>query len=267
MDYQVKFLAKIFKISIVATGLFGLALGGLFLNLKNAGATGDSNPPSFPSCSSQTGAGDVAHYESGLHQIPGNGVLEGKDDVYSLSSGNFLQCFRNEEVCIQSNWWRTDQELDGWLSLNGEQWNLGSSHFLVKNVDCEPEPSPSPSPSPIPSPEPSPSPVPQGGQDQGQSQEQNQEVNVDVNVEQKQENNQTVNITVPQVQAAAVTGVPVKQPDTGVGVLGMASMAGAGPLGLLLARYGRGRAVGKREEDLSEIGFNLTEKRKEKNLV
>src|SRR3989344_5134082 len=238
MDYQVKFLAKILKISLIATGLFGLALGGLFLNLRSAGATGDSNPPSFPSCSSQTGVGDVAHYESGLHQIPGNGLLEGADDVYSLSDGNFLQCFRNDEVCIQSNWWRTDQEHEGWLSLNGGQWDLGNFHYLVKNVNCEPEPSPSPSPTPVATP----TPEPQGGQDQGQSQEQKQKTEVNVNVAQKQENNQTVNVTAPAV--AGTSTVPVKQPDTGVGVLGMASMAGAGPLGLFLARYGRGSRSG-----------------------
>ena len=113
----------------------------------------------------------------------------------------------------------------------------------------------------------SPTPVPQGGQEQGQSQEQKQKTEVNVNVEQKQENNQTVNVTVPAVQAASVSTIPVKQPETGVGVLGMASMAGAGPLGLLLARYGKGRIVGKKEEEsLSEIGFNLTEARRKKDL-
>lgn len=115
--------------------------------------------------------------------------------------------------------------------------------------------------------EPSPTPAPQGGQEQGQEQEQNQETNVNVNVEQKQENNQTVNVTVPQAQVAGASNIPVKQPETGAGVLGMASVAGAGPLGLLLARYGRGRIASRKEEEsLSEIGFNLTETRKEKNL-
>lgn len=119
--------------------------------------------------------------------------------------------------------------------------------------------------------EPSPTPAPQGGQeqgqsqDQGQSQKQKQEVNVDVDVEQKQENNQTVNVTVPQTQVAGASTVPLKQPETGVGVLGMASMAGAGPLGLLLARYGRGRITGRKEENLAEIAFGLTKKRQEKN--
>src|SRR3990167_6038206 len=119
----------------------------------------------------------------------------------------------------------------------------------------------------------SPTPVPQGGQeqgqsqDQGQSQEQKQKTEVNVNVEQKQENNQTVTVTAPEVKSFAVTSVPLKQPETGVGVLGVASMAGAGPLGLLLARYGKGRIIGKKEEEsLSEIGFNLTEKRRGKDL-
>ena len=119
----------------------------------------------------------------------------------------------------------------------------------------------------------SPTPAPQGGQeqgqsqDQGQSQEQKQKTEVNVNVEQKQENNQTVTVTAPEVKSFAVTSVPLKQPETGVGVLGVASMAGAGPLGLLLARYGKGRIIGKKEEEsLSEIGFNLTEKRRGKDL-
>jgi len=254
MDYQVKFLGRILKSGLVGTALSALVLGGLFLNLKNAGATGGSNPPSFPSCTSQTGAGDKAHYESGNHQIPGGGLLEGSDDVYTLSDGNYLQCFKNDEVCIQSNWWRTDQEHEGWLFLNGGQWDLGNFQYLVKNVNCEPEPSPSPSPTPVATP----TPVPQGGQDQGQSQEQKQKTEVNVNVEQ----NQTVNVTAPAV--AGTSTVPVKQPDTGVGVLGMASMAGTAPLGFLLARYGRGRITAKKEENLSEIALGLTKKRLDK---
>ena len=91
-------------------------------------------------------------------------------------------------------------------------------------------------------------------QDQGQSQEQKQKTEVNVNVEQKQENNQTVNVT---GQVAGVSTVPVKQPETGPGVLGMASVAGAGPLGLLLARYGKGRIAGKKEEDLTSIASDI----------
>ena len=162
---------------------------------------------------------------------------------------------------------------NGHPTKEGNSWCGGPSPSPVPSPSpspspsATPSPSPSPSPGPVqsPSPTPNPSPGPEGGQ--GQDQKQDQEVNVNVNVEQKQENNQTVNVTVPAVQAAAVTTVPVKQPETGAGVLGMVSVAGAGPLGLLLARYGRGRIVGKKEEEsLSEIGFNLTEKRREKDL-
>src|SRR3990167_8232914 len=94
----------------------------------------------------------------------------------------------------------------------------------------------------------------EAGQDQGQSQEQKQKVDVNVNVEQKQENNQTVNVA---GQVAGVSTVPVKQPETGPGVLGMASIAGVGPLGLLLARYGRGRITAKKEEDLTSIASGI----------
>src|SRR3989344_5933841 len=94
----------------------------------------------------------------------------------------------------------------------------------------------------------------EAGQDQGQSQEQKQKVDVNVNVEQKQENNQTVNVA---GQIAGVSTVPVKQPETGPGVLCMASIAGVGPLGLLLARYGRGRITAKKEEDLTSIASGI----------
>src|SRR3989344_555672 len=94
----------------------------------------------------------------------------------------------------------------------------------------------------------------EAGQDQGQSQEQKQKVDVNVNVEQKQENNQTVNVA---GQVAGVSTVPVKQPETGPGVLCMASIAGVGPLGLLLARYGRGRITAKKEEDLTSIASGI----------
>jgi len=98
-------------------------------------------------------------------------------------------------------------------------------------------------------------------QDQGQSQNQKQKTEVNVNVEQKQENNQTVNVT---GQVAGVSTVPTVQPETGAGVLGMATIAGAGPLGLLLARYGRGRIVGKKEEDLTSIASHIVAERLDK---
>ena len=55
---------------------------------------------------------------------------------------------------------------------------------------------------------------------------------------QSQENHQEVNLTVNNTQSATTTSsVPVKQPETGAGVLGLMSMFSAGPAGLYLVRY------------------------------
>ena len=130
-------------------------------------------------------------------------------------------------------------------------------------VECQgPAASPSPSPSPSPTPTPTPTPAPPTG---GQNQEQNQQQT------QNNEQNQTVNVTntntntvnVPEVRGASV---PLKQPETGVSTLGMASMMGAAPVGFALSRFGRGRSVvGKREESLGEIAFGLVNKRLGRN--
>lgn len=121
---------------------------------------------------------------------------------------------------------------------------VGPAASPSPSPSVSPSPSPSTSPSPEVSPSPSASPT-TGGQTQSQSQTQN--------------NNQTVNIT----NAGSVQGVkvPVKQPETGVGVLGLATMFGAAPLGFALSRYGRGRVIGKVEEDLSEVAVGLVSKR------
>ena len=152
--------------------------------------------------------------------------------------------------------------------LKNSNGDVADYRRVRAELECptaSPTPSPSPSPSPSPLPSPSPSPEPEGGQgqdqEQGQEQKQKQETNVNVKVEQKQENNQTVNVT---GQVAGVSTVPVKQPETGPGVLGMVSVAGAGPLGLLLARYGRGRIVGKKDEDLTSIASAIVTDRLDK---
>lgn len=121
---------------------------------------------------------------------------------------------------------------------------------VVAKPQLSPSPSPTPSPTPTPVATPSPTP-PAGGNNQSQSQEQKTEVNVEQN------NNQTVNITNPAPAVAGIK-VPVKQPETGVSVLGLASIAGAAPVGFALSRFGRGRAIGKREEEsLGEFAKGL----------
>ena len=167
---------------------------------------------------------------------------------------------KNDHTQHQDFLYHGPQDKNGHPTKEGNSWCQGPSPSPVPSPSpspspsATPSPSPSPSPGPVqsPSPTPNPSPGPEGGQ--GQDQKQDQEVNVNVNVEQKQENNQSVNVT---GQVAGTSTVPVKQPETGVGVLSMASVAGAGPLGLALARYGKGRIVGKKEEDLTSIASGI----------
>ena len=79
-------------------------------------------------------------------------------------------------------------------------------------------------------------------------------------------NNTNTNTNTVNVPAVAGASVPLKQPETGVSVLGMASMMGAAPVGFALSRFGRGRTlVGKREEMLAEIAFGLVNRRLGKN--
>ena len=70
----------------------------------------------------------------------------------------------------------------------------------------------------------------------------------------------------PTVTSGQVAGakVPVAQPETGVGVLGMVSMFSAAPIGFALARYGRGRINTKREEELIVTANSIFSQRKNK---
>ena len=134
-------------------------------------------PPSFPSCSIQTPPGDRAHYDYGWHQIPADGLIEGSDDVYSLSAGNFIQCYCPVEGTdgIQTNWWKfgelSQEEIDayvaaGWvLEENGSDWNLDHAAYLAKNLEynCG-EITPTPTLTPTPTPTPPSPPGPPGPQ-------------------------------------------------------------------------------------------------------
>ena len=117
-----------------------------------------------------------------------------------------------------------------------------------------PTPSPTPTPTPSPTPTPTPTPVPPTGgqnQEQNQSQTQNNNQNQTVNVT----NTNTNTVNVPEVKGVSV---PLKQPETGVSVLGLASMFGAAPVGIALSRFGRGRTLVKKDdEELGQTAFRL----------
>ena len=121
-------------------------------------ASAEVFPPDYLSCTEQTPPGDYEHYDYGWHQIVGQGgLIEGADDVYTLSESNYLQCFCSvDDEGIESIWWEVsglsqveiDQYLaQGWYLENGLQWNLVDTMYLVKNVEyvcAEPTPTPTP---------------------------------------------------------------------------------------------------------------------------
>ena len=131
--------------------------------------------PEFPQCPVGYD-GDFSHYDrynNNPHQIVGGPLLYGGDDVYSLENGNYLQCFCPDEgnQGIQTNWWRTDDILDGWFREFGTQWNLGDYWYLTQNSDfiCDsgdtggdgdPEVTPTPTLTPTLTPNPSPTTAP-----------------------------------------------------------------------------------------------------------
>ena len=126
--------------------------------------------PVFPNCEDKIFSqnGDRAHYDAGTHGIPGIGNMDGRDDVYTLPNGNFLQCFCPTEgnSGIQSNWWNVSELNQGEIDLNkangwifeqsGLGWNLLDDPYLVKNrsFSCSlptPTPVPSVTPTNVPS--------------------------------------------------------------------------------------------------------------------
>ncbi|KKQ94545.1 hypothetical protein A2865_04765 [Candidatus Woesebacteria bacterium RIFCSPHIGHO2_01_FULL_39_17] len=153
---------KFFKQGVIIALLFAASvfLGNFFG--YNIFAESSVTPPSFPACSEKifTSDGDWAHYDSGIHGIPGVGNFEGSDDVYSLSSGNFLQCFcpTTGSDGTQTNWWNiersglTQDQINqfvsaGWVSENGSGWNLFNEPYLAKNSSfscAQPTPTPPP---------------------------------------------------------------------------------------------------------------------------
>ncbi len=112
----------------------------------------------FPSCSSLIGVNGSPHYDFGNpHQIIGEEVQRyGRDDVYALENGNYLQCFCPDEGNngVQTNWLRTDDPIVGWFFENGSQWNLGNFMYAAQNLSfsCKPESTPTPTPTAVPTP-------------------------------------------------------------------------------------------------------------------
>lgn len=139
--------AIVFLSTIIITGKFSYTK-----------ADSEETIPNFPACTELLeNPGNHASYSEGWHQIVGGDLLWGSDDVYSITDGNYVQCYCpiEDDDGIQTNWWRTDQVLEGWFSENGSIWNLGDYHYLAQNqdFDCDSgdggnggEPTPTPTP-------------------------------------------------------------------------------------------------------------------------
>lgn len=291
MGKQIKFLKKVWKTGAISLVVLTMVFGGLFLNLKAASANPAPNMTilhqvSGPSSSSWSdsvnlNSGDTVHFYAEIHNTVVGSTAEGVVISASVPTGTFTDGTStatvraenantaSDNVSIHINGGGSLEILPGTTRLTwdvdgdgNKEYNntfiagsplegsgilLGDQHgcneyiiqvgWSAKVVGGE-EPSPTPTPTPVASP----SPTPPTGGDINIT---NTNTNTNTNTQ-----NQTVNV--------AGVSVPVKQPETGVGVLGMASMFGAGPLGLALSRFGRGRLlVGREEENLAELAGNL----------
>lgn len=118
--------------------------------------------------------------------------------------------------------------------------------------------SPSPTPSQSPTPTPTPTPEAVGGSNVNITNNNNNSNDNHNEQNQDQTNNQNVTVNVTS-STGIVKGVktPTITPETGISVLGMTSMFGAGPIGFVLSRFGKGRISKKREETLSEVAMGL----------
>lgn len=298
MDKQIKVIKRIWKTGAIALVVLTMVLGGLFLNLKTVSATnpnltllylGNNNNDPNDSWDKNVSA-NVGEYIQLYTEIHNTNVPTTANNVkikvnLPSGSGNSTATVSadnansvSDSLTINVNGGGTLEYVTGSTELtwdvNGDgnkEFNhtpfgdgivgsgvvLGNQQgcnefiiqvtFLVKVVAPQASPTPTPTPTPVP---------PAGGQSQSQSQTQNNEQNQTVNVT----NTNTNTVNVPEVKGVSV---PLKQPDTGVSVLGLASLMGAAPVGMLLSRFGRGkRLVGKREEEnLAELGKNLVDNR------
>lgn len=101
-------------------------------------------PPSFPSCLNPQGE-IKAHYDSGVHGIPGrSNEYRGSDTVLKLSDETLSQCLCTENgEGIQTNWWKASSLSDsdiavlknlGWIYIpSGSVWGLEDTRYMAFN--------------------------------------------------------------------------------------------------------------------------------------
>lgn len=299
----IELIKKIWKTGVVTLVVSTMLLGGLFLNLRNASATGAHLTLLYLGINNTTGGswthsvnvseGQVVKFYAEIHNdVIGTTANNVKikatlpnttgTSTATVSSDNTNTVSDNVSINVTgghleyvpgSTAMTWDTNGDGTFEYNGTALPdgiIGNGIVLGNQKGCNEyiiqlsfkakvvkDQQASPTPTPVASP----TPPPAGGnnQQQQQNQEQTQNNNQSVNV--TNTNNNTVNV--PQVAGVSTIA---KQPETGVSVLGMASMFGAGPVGLALSRFGKGRVLkGKKEENLAEIANDLVQNRSGKS--
>jgi len=305
MDKQIKLIKRIWKTGFISLVVATMLFGGLILNLKAALATGSPTPNMTVRHEGLIGAngnwshnvtlnpGDEVQFYAEIHNtvvgstadnvrlkvnltggtftdgtsvatVSANNANSASDTVnIHINGGGKLDFIQNS---TRITW---DVNGDGNKEFNntyvagnpttGDGLLIGDQHgcnqyiiqvyWAARVVGNPASPTPTPSPTPPASPTPTPGPTIINN---------NSNENNNTNTQ-----NQTVNVT----GAVAGVSIPAKQPDTGVSVLGLASMFGSAPVGVALSRFGKGKkVVGKREEEsLAEIAFGLVNRRSGKN--
>ncbi len=136
----------------------------------------EATPPNFLNCKDLIkNPGTKSSTKEGNHYIAGQTeAVSGSDDVYFVGDytidGNVTQCFCPlDGKGIQTNWWKTDTEVEGWIKIeNGSWWDLHEGKYLAKNTEfnckevVETPPSSGSSSGSRPRPKPTPSITPTG---------------------------------------------------------------------------------------------------------
>jgi len=116
----------------------------ILLSEITAGSVSAVNIPEFPSCNNPPES-VRAYHQDGLHGVVGNvSEYRGKDSVYNVNGGHFLQCLCTEDgEGIQTNWWKisslSDTEVQvlknqGWYYIvDGQLWGLDNAPYMAKN--------------------------------------------------------------------------------------------------------------------------------------
>src|SRR5260221_3300444 len=107
------------------------------------------SPPTFPQCSNKiVSSGDRKHEIDGTHHVPSHDDIDGSRDLYTLTDGNFVECTCPNDggTGIQTDWWYISglplgqvdihaYTRDGWISENGNDWDLLDGNYLAKPED------------------------------------------------------------------------------------------------------------------------------------